>query len=135
MKISMRFKMLAGWEIPMTRYLTEPGQVIQYLYDFGDNWMHEVIFEGILIKEKSIKYPICLAGERACPPEDCGSIPGYYNLLEVLSDPNHDEYDGTVSWLKGHVKNYHPFKPDEFEPDSIHFDDPGKRWNKAFLED
>ena len=66
---------LAGWEVPIRLYLTDPGQTIQYLYDFGDHWMHDVLLEGILIKEKDVKYPIRIAGERACPPEDCGSIP------------------------------------------------------------
>ena len=43
---------LAGWQIPITRYLTDPGQIIEYEYDFGDSWVHEILFEGILIKEK-----------------------------------------------------------------------------------
>ena len=126
---------LAGWEIPITKYLTDPGQTIQYLYDFGDYWKHNLLLEGILIKKKEVKYPICLEGERACPPEDCGSIPGYYSLLEILADPSDDDYEDTVTWLEGEVTRYHPFRPDEFDPVRVRFDKPGVRWKKAFLVD
>ena len=128
-------QMLAGWDIPITRYLTDLGQIIEYKYDFGDSWMHEILFEGILIKEKGVKYPLCLAGERACPPEDCGSVPGYYNLLEILADPNDDEYEDTVTWLDGEVTRYHPFKPDKFDPKQVKFDKSGWRWKRAFMDD
>jgi hypothetical protein len=64
----------------------------RYTYDFGDNWEHEVLFEGIVDPDPKNKYPICLEGERACPPEDCGGIGGYEHLLEVLADPQHEEY-------------------------------------------
>ena len=76
-----------GWEIPVDKYFTEPGQVIEYEYDFGDGWIHEVLLEGILLKAKGTKYPKCIGGERACPPEDCGSVPGYYRLIEILKNP------------------------------------------------
>ena len=124
---------LVGWQIPITRYLTDPGQVIEYEYDFGDSWVHEILFEGILIKEKDIKYPLCLAGERACPPEDCGGVPGYYNILEILSDPNDDEYEDTVTWLEGEITRYHPFRPDDFDPEQVKFDIPG--WRLKRLRD
>ena len=121
---------LAGWQIPITRYLTDPGQIIEYEYDFGDSWVHEILFEGILIKEEGLKYPICLAGERACPPEDCGSVPGYYNILEIMSNPNDEEYEDTVTWLEGEITRYHPFKPDSFDPKQVKFDIPGWRLNR-----
>jgi hypothetical protein len=47
-----------------------------YLYDFGDGWEHKVELEKILPREAGVRYPICLGGERVCPPEDCGGIPG-----------------------------------------------------------
>jgi hypothetical protein len=103
-----------------------------YEYDFGDGWEHEVLLEGILLKEKDVNYPWCMAGERACPPEDCGGVPGYDQLLETLADPAHEEYQQTIEWLKGHLKNYHPYHPDAFEPGKVHFDKPKKRWKMAF---
>ena len=65
----------------------------EYLYDFGDNWEHEIILEHILPRETNVRYPRCIAGERACPPEDCGGIDGYQDLLEAIYIPTHDEYE------------------------------------------
>ena len=120
-------KTLAGWEIPMVTYIGEVGQTIEYEYDFGDGWTHDVLFEGILLKEKGVSYPKCIAGERACPPEDCGGAPGYFNLLETLHNPTHPEYEEIVIWLKEHVKCYFPFEADKFEPDQVVFFNPQQR--------
>lgn len=126
---------LPGWEIKISTYLHEPGPWMEYEYDFGDGWVHDVLFEGILVKEKGARYPKCLGGERACPPEDCGSIPGYYELLEILKNPEHEEYEEMISWLKGHLKNYYPYDPEAFEPEKVRFSNPTTRWKKAFLRD
>ncbi len=124
-----------GWKVPITKYFTEPGKMAIYDYDFGDGWSHFVLLEGILLMEKGFKYPRCIAGERACPPEDCGGVDGYYQLLKILSDPNHPEYRGYNEWLKGHAKNYFPYKPDKFEPAKVEFWDPKRRWKMAFQSD
>jgi len=84
-----------------------------YEYDFGDSWNHEILVERILPAEPGAQYPICLKGKRACPPEDCGGIPGYYHLLEVISDPAHEEHEEMMEWLG--VK----LDPDEFHLDEI----------------
>jgi hypothetical protein len=127
-------QLLPGWKVPIAEYFIEPGQSAVYEYDFGDGWSHEILLEGILIKEKGIKYPRCIAGVRACPPEDCGGIPGYFRLLEIIKDPKNEEYEETVEWLKGHVVNYYPYNPDEFNPQKVHFWNPQKRWKLAFSE-
>lgn len=125
---------LPGWEIRIAEYITEPGNVALYEYDFGDGWEHELLLEGILLKEKGVKYPRCIAGARACPPEDCGGVPAYYQLLKTLGNPKHKEYRETIDWLKGHAKSYYPYRPDEFEPEKVHFDNPKRRWKIAFSE-
>ena len=125
---------LPGWEIPIRVYFREPGQSVPYKYDFGDGWEHEILLEGIFLKEKGGKYPKCIEGERACPPEDCGSIPGYYHLLEITRNPKHKEYRDFINWLKGHGKNYYPYDPEKFEPEKVHFENPKKRWKIAFAE-
>lgn len=127
-------QILPGWEVPITEYFNEPGLTAVYKYDFGDGWEHEILFEGILVKEEEVKYPTCTAGERACPPEDCGGIPGYFSLLDIIKDPNHDEYEEMINWLRGHVKNYYPYNPDKFDPQKVHFWNPKKRWKMAFSE-
>lgn len=121
-----------GWKVRIAKYFKRPGDSAYYEYDFGDNWAHEILFEGILLAEKGVKYPQCIAGERACPPEDCHGAYGYERLLEILADRSHEEYREMVEWLKGHAKNYYPFKPEHFDPKKVRFDDPHERWNKAF---
>jgi hypothetical protein len=64
-----------------------------YEYDFGDSWEHEVVVEKITPPEAGVSYPVCLAGERACPPEDCGGVWGYAELLEALADPEHEMHE------------------------------------------
>ena len=123
---------LPGWDIPIRDHLTEPGQLIKYEYDFGDGWDHAILFEAILLKAKGAKYPKCVGGERACPPEDCGGTPGYCRLLEILQDPTHPEHEEYNEWLKGHAKNYYPYEPDHFDPEEVRFDNPKKRWRNAF---
>ena len=72
-----------------------------YEYDFGDGWEHEVVAEKILPPDAGFKHPTCLAGEMACPPEDCGGVPGYDNLREILADPKHPEHDEMKDWIGG----------------------------------
>ena len=71
----------------------------RYTYDFGDNWEHEVLFEGVVKPDPSTKYPACVEGERAGPPENCGGTPGYKYLLGVLNDPENEEYDAMLKWV------------------------------------
>ena len=69
-----------------------------YEYDFGDGWAHEIEFEGIVEPEEGTTYPVCLDGARACPLEDSGGPWGYTHLLQVLADPQHEEYDRVLEW-------------------------------------
>ena len=72
-----------------------------YEYDFGDGWLHDLTVEKVLPPGANFKHPVCLAGKNACPPDDCGGLPGYYNLLEVLGDPENPEHDEMKDWLGG----------------------------------
>lgn len=69
-----------------------------YEYDFGDGWQHEVIFEGCLRAEKGGRYPVCVEGERACPPEDVGGVWGYAEYREALADPKHEQHEEMLQW-------------------------------------
>ncbi len=121
---------LPGWEERISDYFFEPGMTATYEYDFGDSWNHEIVLEGILLKDKTFKYPRCIDGQRACPPEDCGGVWGYENLLEILADPDNDEYESTIEWLSGW---YGKYDPEAFDIKKIKFDNPKKRWKKVFL--
>jgi hypothetical protein len=81
--------------------VTKKGDVLLYEYDFGDSWNHMLLVEDILEYEFDNRYPICLTGERACPPEDCGGTHGYAELLEIIRGPDHEEYLDMMSWLGG----------------------------------
>ena len=92
--------------------LGEKDKII-YEYDFGDSWLHEILIEKALPAEPKIRYPVCLAGKGACPPEDCGGIWGYNDLLKIIKDPSHEQYDEIMEWLGGE------FDPDKFELDEV----------------
>jgi len=124
-------RVLPGWEVAISDYFIRPGVSVLYEYDFGDGWQHDVVLEAVLLGESRRKYPRCLSGARACPPEDCGGLPGYEHLLEVLSQPKHPEHSEMVDWLKGHAKNYHPFDPEHFEAAAVRFSSPKTRLTKV----
>lgn len=71
----------------------------RYIYDMGDDWLHEIKVEKVVAPEPNVAYPRCTGGARACPPEDCGGFPGYYNLLEALTDPKHAEHEEMLEWI------------------------------------
>ncbi len=85
-----------------------------YEYDFGDGWQHEVLLEKILPATVSKEYPQCIVGRRACPPEDCGGVRGFYELLEILADRNHKEFERYTKWLErlGYGGTFDPAKFD-----------------------
>ncbi len=85
----------------LRRLVADQNEHFHYMYDLGDCWEHEILVEKILPVEKGVSYPVCLKGERACPPENCGGGPGYEKLLKILSDPSHSEHDHMFAWLPG----------------------------------
>lgn len=115
-----------GWEIPIAGYFTQSGVVARYEYDFGDGWEHEVTLEAILPRQAGQKYPLCVAGARACPPEDCGGVGGYEDLVTVMQTPTHAEYQSKLQWLGRR------FDPEKFDPKRVRFDDPARRYEQAF---
>lgn len=72
-----------------------------YEYDLGDSWEHEVTVENIGSPEPARRYPVCLDGGLACPPEDVGGIGGFYEFLEAVVSPAHPEHDRMLTWAGG----------------------------------
>ena len=70
-----------------------------YTYDFGDSWEHTVLIERSTPAAAGQRCPACVAGERACPPEDCGGSWGYAELVDILADPNHPDRAERLEWL------------------------------------
>ena len=93
----------------LSQVLKKEKASLTYEYDFGDSWTHKIVLEKILPYEGSIEAPSCIKGKRACPPEDCGGIWGYENLIAIIQDPKHPEHQDMLEWLG-----------DEFDPE--HFD-------------
>lgn len=84
-----------------------------YTYDFGDSWEHEILLEKELPSTPDTNYPVCITGKRACPPEDCGGSWGYAELLEIISDSSHPEYEERMEWLG------ESFNPDTFDINEV----------------
>ena len=84
-----------------------------YDYDFGDNWEHSVAIEKTQPAIPGQSYPLCVAGKRNCPPEDCGGVWGYAELLEILADPAHPEREERLEWI-----DQEDFDPETFDIDT-----------------
>lgn len=110
-----------GWEFRIAGHFRVDGTTVVYEYDFGDGWEHELVFEG-----KAVRYPQCVEGARACPPEDYGGPPGFEEFLEAIADPEHPEHEDTLKWAGG------CYNPERFDSGLVRFDDPKKRWCEAF---
>ncbi len=89
--------------------IVAPRSRFVYRYDFGDDWEHEVKVEKTVDLSADAKTPRCVAGARACPPEDCGGTWGYAEMLERLTDPADEERDELIEWLG------EEFDPQRFE--------------------
>lgn len=82
--------------------IKKKDQGFDYVYDFGDGWLHHITLEDNRYDIENLHGEIvCLDGERACPPEDVGGIPGYNELCEVLNDPKHEDYESNRQWAGG----------------------------------
>jgi len=81
----------------------------RYDYDFGDDWRHTIDVEKTLPAEEGARYPRCVKGQRACPPENCGGPYGYPYFLGKILDPDHEEHGDALEWTGGE------FDPEEFD--------------------
>jgi len=97
----------------LSRFLKKEKDSLQYEYDFGDGWEHKIVLEKKLPDDGSVTGATCIKGKRACPPEDCGGIWGYQNLLEIRQDPSHPEYEEMLEWLG------EDFDPEAFELQAV----------------
>lgn len=100
-------------KIRVSDLLMKEKESMIYEYDFGDSWEHDIILEKILPADSAIGYPICVKGKMRCPPEDCGGVWGYADMLEILDQPDHDEYEDIIEWLE------EGFDPMHFNKDEV----------------
>jgi hypothetical protein len=90
---------------------------VRYTYDFGDDWVHGIMVEKVLDSDPSTAYPRCTGGKRAAPPDDCGGIWGYEELVEVLADPAHPEHEERLQWLG--LTDASQFTPEAFDVEAV----------------
>jgi hypothetical protein len=100
----------------LNEYFKDEGDKIQYEYDFGDTWIHDIVLEKITDGSDNDDVPKCLTGKRNCPPENCGGVFGYEDLVNVMSDVNHPEFEEMVEWYGER------FDPEYFELDEVNTD-------------
>lgn len=90
---------------------------LRYTYNFGDEWEHDIVVEKVLDRTGSNSHPRCTGGRRAAPPEDCGGMPGYAGLLELLNDPADRRHDELLEWLG--LDDPAEFDAETFDPRAV----------------
>ena len=108
-------------EIVISDIFEKQGDILKYTYDFGDSWRHTITLEKILEPETGKFYPACIEANRACPPEDCGGIPGYMMFLEAIKDKKHPNHKEMMEWFDG-----------EFDPEMVNLKKINMMLNKLF---
>lgn len=93
--------------------LDKVKQQINYSYDFGDSWEHSIMVEKLHPDDTTMFYPACIGGKLNCPPEDCGGIPGFYELQAILADKRHPDRREMVAWLGG------PYDSQAFDQEKV----------------
>jgi hypothetical protein len=92
----------------LNSWLFRKRQKAKFIYDFGDSWTHVIEVTSILQAVSGMRYPRCVAGERACPPEDCGGAWGYMEYMEALRNPDTAEKKEMLKWIG-----------DDFDPEAF----------------
>lgn len=85
--------------VTLGELVRQAGDRFRYTYDFGDDWQHEIVVEDLLDLDPAADYPVLVAAQGACPPEDCGGPWGYADLKEILADPSHEQHREMLDWL------------------------------------
>jgi hypothetical protein len=119
-------EVVAGWERSVADYFSQENPRAKYVYDFGDDWHHEVILEESIAALAEAESPICVDGSGACPPEDCGGPNGYAEFLRAIKKPGSPRGGELLEWVGG------SFDPRCFEAKNVTFDDPRARWEWSF---
>jgi hypothetical protein len=100
-------------EVKLSDLMKKEIKKFQYEYDMGDGWEHELILEKAIEPDKNVSYPACIDGKRACPPEDCGGIPGYEEFLKAILNPKHPEHESMLEWIG------EAFDPEKFDINEV----------------
>jgi hypothetical protein len=102
--------------VRLSSVLARVGAKAIYTYDLGDTWEHGVVLEKRLSADPNRASPVCTGGQLACPPEDCGGVGGFYDLLDAISNPNHNQHEELRDWVG-----------DGFDPKAFSVDDVNRK--------
>src|SRR5271165_1253430 len=105
---------IAAGKVRLRDVLKPRKTVIDYTYDFGDGWEHRLTVTDVRVGQPGVSYLRYIGGERNGPPEDCGGIPGFYELLEAITDPAHQSHAHLKEWVGN-------FEPDTFDALAIKY--------------
>jgi hypothetical protein len=100
-------------KVKLSQLVNQDVKKLRYVYDMGDSWEHTIQIEKTLPAEAGIRYPHCIGGERACPPEDCGGPWGYADFLDAIQDPAHESHEELLEWIGGE------FDPEAFNAEVV----------------
>ncbi len=100
-------------KIKLSQLVAQGVKKFRYTYDMGDTWQHTILIEKTLPAETGTKYPRCIDGKRACPPEDCGGPWGYPDFVEAIQNPKHERHEELLEWVGG------GFDPEAFDPEAV----------------
>ena len=101
--------MAAAKNVKLAALIDRDVRELVYTYDMGDDWRHTITVETVGSGEPDVKYPHFVAGERRCPPEDVGGLPGYEMFLDAMADPDHEDHGRLRDWYGG------PYNPDDID--------------------
>ena len=101
--------MVAARNVKLAALLDRGVRELLYTYDMGDDWRHTITVEGVGPSEPDQQYPRFVDGERRCPPEDVGGLPGFEMFLDAMADPTHEEHHRLREWYGG------PYNPDDID--------------------
>jgi hypothetical protein len=100
-------------KVRLSQLVAQGVKKFGYTYDMGDNWEHTIQVEKVLDAEPGVRYPRCVAGKRACPPEDCGGPWGYADFVEAIQEPDHERHEELLEWVGG------DFDPEAFDIEAV----------------
>jgi hypothetical protein len=106
-------------DFTLNSFITGEKYKFGYEYDFGDGWKHTILVEKILPLDATKQLPLCTAGKRACPPEDCGGVWGYMHFVEAINDPNHTAYKNLREWYYGDDDEQQQYDAEAFDMDEV----------------
>lgn len=104
-----------GWAHQVASMFAYRNDTALYEYDFGDDWRHTVRLVEVLRRDFKIRYPRCVGSARACPPEDCGGVHSFAEIVAGTMDAD------TRAWLP------QGYDPAHFDPAAVRFSDPARR--------